>query len=42
MMKRTNDIMNEIRQTISQDMKIRMELSVAIANRTYSILEQRG
>lgn len=34
--------MNEIRQTISQDMKIRMELSVAIANRIYSILEQRG
>lgn len=34
--------MDEIRQTISPDMKIRMELSVAIANRIYSILEQRG
>ena len=42
MMKRTNHIMDEIRQTISPDMKIRMELSVAIANRIYSILEQRG
>ena len=42
MMKRTNYIMDEIRQTISPDMKIRMELSVAIANRIYSILEQRG
>ena len=34
--------MDEIRQTISPDMKIQMELSVAIANRIYSILEQRG
>ena len=42
MMKRTNYIMDEIRQTISPDMKIQMELSVAIANRIYSILEQRG
>ena len=34
--------MDEIRQTISPDMKIRIELSVAIANRIYSILERRG
>lgn len=42
MMKRTNYLMDEIRQTISPDMRIRMELSVAIANRIYSILERRG
>ena len=34
--------MDEIRQTISPEIKIQMELSVAIANRIYSILEQRG
>ena len=34
--------MDEIRQAISPDMKIQMDLSVAIANRIYSILEQRG
>ena len=41
-MKKTNSILDEIRETISPEMKIQMELSVAIANRIYSILEQRG
>ncbi len=38
----TNAIMNEIRGTISSEMKKQMELSVGIANRIYDILESRG
>ena len=34
--------MNEIRETISPEMKMQMELSVAIANRIYEILEKKG
>lgn len=39
---KTNKIMDEIRSTISPEMKMQMELSVAIANRIYEILEARG
>lgn len=39
---KTNRIMDEIRQTISPEMKMQMELSVAIANRIYDILETKG
>ena len=39
---KTNRIMDEIRTTISPEMKLQMELSVAIANRIYEILETRG
>ena len=39
---KTNRIMDEIRSTISPEMKLQMELSVAIANRIYEILEARG
>ena len=38
---KTNPIMNEIRETISPEMKMQMELSVAIANRIYEILEEK-
>ncbi len=34
--------MDEIRSTISPEMKLQMELSVAIANRIYDILEEKG
>ncbi len=34
--------MNEIRSTISPETKMQMELSVAIANRIYDILEEKG
>lgn len=34
--------MDEIRETISPEMKMQMELSVAIANRIYEILEEKG
>ena len=34
--------MDEIRGTISPEMKMQMELSVAIANRIYEILEEKG
>ena len=34
-----NKIMDEIRSSISPEMKLQMELSVAIANRIYEILE---
>ena len=37
-----NKIMDEIRSTISPEMKLQMELSVAIANRIYEILEEKG
>ncbi len=39
---KTNLIMNEIRSTISPETKMQMELSVAIANRIYDILEEKG
>ena len=39
---KTNKIMDEIRSTISPEMKLQMELSVAIANRVYEILEAKG
>ena len=39
---KTNHIMDEIRETISPEMKMQMELSVAIANRIYEILEEKG
>ena len=38
---KTNKIMDEIRSTISPEMKLQMELSVAIANRIYDILEEK-
>ena len=38
---KTNRIMDEIRSTISPEMKLQMELSVAIANRIYDILEAK-
>lgn len=39
---KTNRIMDEIRDTISPEMKLQMEMSVAIANRIYEILEDKG
>ena len=39
---KTNKIMDEIRSTISPETKYQMDLSVAIANRIYEILEARG
>ena len=39
---KTNKIMDEIRSTISPEMKMQMEMSVAIANRIYDILEAKG
>ena len=39
---KTNRIMDEIRSTISPEMKMQMDLSVAIANRIYDILEAKG
>ena len=39
---KTNKIMDEIRSTILPEMKLQMEMSVAIANRIYDILEARG
>lgn len=39
---KTNRIMNEIRSTMTPEMKMQMELSVAIANRIYDILEAKG
>lgn len=39
---KTNRIMDEIRTTISPEMKMQMEMSVAIANRIYDILEAKG
>ena len=39
---KTNKIMDEIRSSISPEMKLQMEMSVAIANRIYEILETRG
>ena len=39
---KTNRIVDEIRSTISPEMKQQMEMSVAIANRIYEILEIKG
>lgn len=39
---KTNKLMDEIRQTMTPEMKKRMELSVSIANRIYEILEEKG
>lgn len=39
---KTNKIMDEVRSSISPEMKLQMELSVAIANRIYDILEAKG
>lgn len=39
---KTNKILDEIRNTISPETKMQMELSVAIANRIYAILEDKG
>ena len=39
---KTNRIMDDIRSTISPEMTLQMELSVAIANRIYDILEEKG
>ena len=39
---KTNRIMDDVRSTISPEMKLQMELSVAIANRIYDILEEKG
>ena len=39
---KTNRIMDEIRSSISPETKMQMELSVAIANRIYDILEAKG
>jgi transcriptional regulator with XRE-family HTH domain len=39
---KTNRIMDDIRSTISPEMKLQMELSVAIANHIYDILEEKG
>ena len=39
---KTNKIMDSIRETISPEMKMQIEMSVAIANRIYEILESRG
>ena len=39
---RTNRIMDEIRSTITPEMKLQMEMSVAIANHIYEILEAKG
>ena len=39
---KTNKLMNEIRSTISPEMKKQMEMSVAIANRIYGILDAKG
>jgi transcriptional regulator with XRE-family HTH domain len=39
---KTNPILDEIRKTIPPEMKLRMEISVAIANRIYDILHEKG
>lgn len=42
MTKKTNYIMDGIRNTIPPEVRIQMELTVSIANRIYEILEARG
>ena len=39
---KTNKIMDDIRSSISPEMKLQTEMSVAIANRIYEILEAKG
>ena len=39
---KTNKLINEIRSTSSPEIRLQMELSVAIANRVYEILEAQG
>ena len=39
---KTNKLMDEIRQTMTPEMKRQMELSVQIANRIYEIMEEKG
>ena len=39
---KTNKLMNEIRSTISPEIKMQMEMLVAIANRIYEILNAKG
>ena len=39
---KTNRSMDDIRGSISPEMKLQMEMSVAIANRIYEILEAKG
>ena len=39
---KTNKLLEEIRQTMSPEMKRQMELSVKISNRIYEILEEKG
>lgn len=39
---KTNKLMDEIRETMSPEMKKQMELSVLIANRIYEVLEEKG
>ncbi|MDD6003271.1 MAG: helix-turn-helix transcriptional regulator [Bacteroidales bacterium] len=39
---KTNPILEEIRKTITPEIKLRMEMSVAIANRIYDILHEKG
>ncbi len=39
---KTNKLLDEIRQTMTPEMKRQMELSVKIANRIYEILEEKG
>lgn len=41
-MKKSNKILDEIREGISPEIKLRLELSVAIANKVYDILEKKG
>ena len=39
---RTNRMIDEVRCSITPEMKLQMEMSVAVANRIYDILEAKG
>ncbi|MBO7445326.1 MAG: helix-turn-helix transcriptional regulator [Bacteroidales bacterium] len=39
---KTNKFLDEIRQTMTPEMKRQMEMSVKIANRIYEIMEEKG
>ena len=39
---RTNWMIDEVRRSITPEMKLQMEMSVAVANRIYDILEAKG
>lgn len=41
-MKKTNILMDEIRQSTPPEVRKQVDLSVSIANRVYELLEQRG